>query len=62
MIPREALPDDAADWSTVDVALARLADDSPGSCPVSSDEIFEYVQTESGDTDSADRARDRPLL
>ena len=57
MIPREALPDDAADWSSIEVALPRLFDDSPGSCPVSPDDIFEYVQIESGDTDSAERAR-----
>ncbi len=57
MIPREDLPDDAADWSGVDVVLARLADDSAASCPVSPDNLFEYIQVESGDIDAADRAR-----
>ena len=57
MISREDLPDDAAEWSSVAVAFDRLASDDPNACPCSVDEIFEYVQMESGDIDQADRDR-----
>jgi hypothetical protein len=57
VIPRDQLPEDAADWSAVAVSLPRLAEDFPESCPCSPDEIFEHVQAESGDVDVADRSR-----
>ncbi len=56
MIPREQLPADAADWKDVVVSFERLALDSAESCPVPEDEIFEYVQMESADTDEAERS------
>src|SRR5262245_6676131 len=57
VIPRHHLPEDPADWSTIAVAFPRLADDLEHSCPCSPDEVFEYVQTESGDLDDASRSR-----
>ena len=57
MIPRDQLPDDAADWTDVEVSFPRLDEDSPQSCPDAEDEIFEYVQSESADTDAAERQR-----
>ncbi len=57
MISREDLPEDAAEWSSVAVAFDRLALDDADACPCSVDEIFEYVQIESGDLDQADRDR-----
>ena len=39
------------------MSFPRLANDSPRSCPDTEDEIFDYVQTESADTDAAERER-----
>jgi hypothetical protein len=57
LIPRDQLPDDAAEWSSVAVSLPLLSDDSPNHCPCATDDIFEYVQRESGDLDNAERQR-----
>lgn len=57
MIQPDELPDDAADWSSVAVQFPVLPNDNPASCPGSEDEVFEYVQTESGDVDEAVRDR-----
>jgi hypothetical protein len=57
MIPREELPDDAAEWSSVRVTFNRLPLDTPESCPCAVDDVFEYVQLESADADHADRDR-----
>lgn len=57
MIPREDLPDDAVDWGSIAVSFDRLAEDTPESCPCPPEEIFEYVQMESGATDQANRER-----
>ena len=57
MIARDKLPEDAADWADIAIALPRLTRDAPGSCPCSPDEIFAYVQKESADLEDADRSR-----
>jgi hypothetical protein len=57
VITRDKLPDDAADWTNVIVSFERLPQDSPESCPVSEEEVFEYVRLESVDTDKAKRSR-----
>jgi hypothetical protein len=57
MIPRDQLPEDAADWSAVSVSLPRLASDSASSCPRTTDEIFEYVKLESADSDDSASSR-----
>jgi hypothetical protein len=57
MIPRADLPEDASEWQSVRVDFERLSEDSPASCPRSEDNVFEYVQTESGDSAAADRFR-----
>lgn len=57
MIPRAELPEDASEWQSVRVDFKRLTADTPASCPTSEDEVFEYVQAESGDSAGADRAR-----
>jgi len=53
VIKRNELPDDAADWTKVDVSFQRLDDDSEISCPASRNRIFEYVRIESADTNKA---------
>jgi len=53
MISRDDLPDDAAEWSSIRISFDRLAEDTPESCPCAGEEIFAYVQMESGDTDRA---------
>lgn len=57
MIARDQLPDDAADWSAVAISFPRLSDDTSNSCPRSADEIFEYIQKESGDLQNATPGR-----
>lgn len=57
MIARHELPEDAADWHTVQIAFERLSDDRSLSCPESDDEIFEYVKLESADYDATERSR-----
>jgi hypothetical protein len=57
MIRLRQLPEDPSDWEQVVVELPRLDVDSPASCPMSSDEILEYVRTESADLDEADAGR-----
>ena len=57
MIPRHELPDDATAWTDVEVSFPRLANDSPLSCPDTDDDIFDYVQSESADTEAAERER-----
>ncbi len=57
MIRRENLPEDAAEWKSIDVPLPKLANDSPLGCPSTEEEIFEYVQIESADTGRAQRDR-----
>lgn len=59
MIEREKLPEDAADWSDLDVSFEPLPDNTVGSCPESEDRIFEYVCQESADTDASERSRFR---
>jgi hypothetical protein len=57
MLARDQLPEDAADWGEVRVELPRLPDNSPDCCPLSEEEVFQFVQTESADVDEADRSR-----
>ena len=58
MIPsRNELPEDAADWVSVNIDLPRLSPDSVETCPLSLDQVFDYIKLESGDTDSASRHR-----
>jgi hypothetical protein len=57
VIPRDELPENAADWSAVTISFPRLAEDTPDSCPRSLNQIFEYIQIESGDVDNAHRSR-----
>jgi len=56
MIERDTLPEDAADWNTVDVRLDPL-DEHESACPITFDEVMDYVRRESGDVDRADPAR-----
>jgi hypothetical protein len=56
MIPRDSLPEDAADWRGIAVTLPPLANGLESSCPREPD-VFEYIQMESGDYDQADRSR-----
>jgi len=56
MIRREDLPEDAADWNSVSVSFDRLRPDREDTCPASRNEIMDYVQIESSDTESADDA------
>ncbi|MDP1658719.1 MAG: hypothetical protein Q8L73_05135 [Methylotenera sp.] len=56
MIPlRSELPEDAADWGSVNVDFPRLTPDSAETCPLSLDQVFDYIKIESGDIDSASR-------
>lgn len=57
MIPRDQLPEDAADWSGASIFWERLDLDCAASCPETEDQVFEYVRMESADSDDADRAR-----
>jgi len=57
MISRQDLPDDAAEWTNVFVSFPHLEQDTADSCPASEDEIFDYVQMESTDLESAERSR-----
>jgi len=57
MIERDKLPADAADWTKVVVKFPRLSPDSAKSCPIGLRHIWDYLKTESGDTDQADRKR-----
>jgi hypothetical protein len=57
MIPRDELPEDAADWRDIVISLPRLAEDSARSCPSSENAIFEYVQMEAADLDDTHRSR-----
>lgn len=61
LIRREELPEDAADWHSVQIFFDRLADYSPASCLESEDDVFAYVAMESADGDEADRSRLRFL-
>jgi len=53
MIPRDQLPEDAEDWKDVNIHFSFLPKNAEESCPASREEIMEYVQMESGDTDDA---------
>src|SRR5688572_4922012 len=53
MIRREQLPEDAADWGAVEVRLQPLEPDSPDSCPVAREELFDHMRMESADLDDA---------
>ena len=54
MIPsRSELPEDAADWGSVNIDFPRLSPDSAETCPLPLDQVVDYVKMESGDTDSA---------
>ncbi len=61
MLRRSKLPEDPADWHSVQVSFDRLSDDSPSSCPESEDNVFAYVRIESADVDDAERSRFRFL-
>ncbi|MDP1614566.1 MAG: hypothetical protein Q8L68_02095 [Methylococcales bacterium] len=58
MIPlRNELPEDAADWVSVNIDLQRLCPDSNETCPLSFEQLFGFIKIESSDTDSASRNR-----
>jgi hypothetical protein len=57
MIELDQLPEDAANWAGVVVDFPRLPDDSSNSCPLSEQQIFDYVRTESADLENADKKR-----
>jgi hypothetical protein len=57
MIPRDRLPEDAADWRTIGISFPRLPQDTTHSCPMKVKQIMEYVRMESADLDDADPAR-----
>ena len=57
MIPRNELPEDAADWVNVKVEFPMLEANTQESCPGYPDEIMDYLRAESGDVDQADIAR-----
>ena len=39
------------------ISFGRLQDDTPDRCPVSEEEVFEYVRMESADSDESDKSR-----
>ena len=53
LIPRDQLPYDAKDWNNVEIDFTYLPENTEESCPMSRDEVMEYVRMESGDTDKA---------
>lgn len=57
VIPRNQLPEDARDWARVDISLPRRERDTAIECSRTENEVFAYVQKESGDVDRADRLR-----
>ena len=54
---REDLPEDASDWSSVDVEFERLNPDTAKSCPESVGSLMAYIRCESADTDRAEESR-----
>ncbi|MEX0654288.1 MAG: hypothetical protein WD534_17655 [Phycisphaeraceae bacterium] len=56
MLSRQELPEDAANWTTVQVCFDRLAPDREEACPIAREEVMNYVRMESADTDSAEEA------
>lgn len=57
MIPRDKLPKDAADWSSVQVSLNRLDPDTAEGCPDYPDKVHWVLRSESADVDKADVKR-----
>jgi|GEM_PF-1792946 len=57
MIPRNELPDDAADWRNIDVEFPTLEPNTAESCPNYPDEVMSYVNMESGDVGQANIER-----
>ena len=57
MLPRDALPDDAADWSNVAISLDRLQPDTLEGCPRNLDDLVAYLRLESSDLNDTDPAR-----
>ena len=53
LIPRDQLPYDAKDWNNVEIDFTYLPENTEKSCPMSRDEVTEYVRMESADTDKA---------
>lgn len=54
MMPtRDELPEDAAHWTTVQIAFPRLSPDTPASCPIPRKDVMDYVRLESADTNEA---------
>lgn len=56
MFNRDELPDDAADWRSIEVQLEDLPE-GLDSCPYPLDDVFDYIIQESGDGDLASRDR-----
>lgn len=48
----DEMPEDNADLADVDVDFARLPDDSAACCPVSMEEVLEYLAMEAPDGES----------
>lgn len=46
---RDSLPEDAADWNTIEVDFPRLERDTMESCPLDLEELVDYVRKESAD-------------
>ena len=62
MIPlRTELPEDAADWASIQVELPPLSVEESKTCTFSFTDILEYVQKESGDLQNAAFAEGEPL-
>lgn len=57
MLERDQLPENAGDWGDVIVDFPRLDENSAKSCPLSEDDIFDYVQCESADLEQSARTR-----
>jgi hypothetical protein len=51
MIGRDEIPEDNRDLASLEVNFPRLAEDSPASCPVSMEELLDYLRLESPDGD-----------
>lgn len=56
MLRREDLPEDAEDWSSIEVELDPLPPEQQR-CPVELSEVVDYVRRESADTDAASAER-----
>jgi len=55
--PKESLPKKVSEFHRVQVELEYLPEDSAASCPISHDDIMEYIRAESADLDAAKAER-----